>query len=191
MAFNKMVDADTHILEPPDLWLNYLESEYRDRAPRIVLDDNGLETWYFNNRDAKSMAANHGMLGYLTGCGMNPADLRTPGKVTWLEAAGEAGRDAHERVKYMDRERMDVAMLYPTLGLFFDAEMAGEDPGLAAAYSRAYPSRLVPIPHISLKSVSGAVEEIRRVEKKGARNVFVSFAGVGTRSIGHPDFDPF
>ena len=202
MAYNKMVDADTHVLEPPDLWLNYLEPEYRDKAPRIVLDDNGLETWYFNNRDGKTMAASHGKLGYLTGCGLNPADLRTPGKVTWLEAAGEAGRDAHERIKYMDRERMDVAVLYPTLGLHLDAEMDGEDPNLAAAYSRAYnnwvydwcspyPNRLVPVPHISLKSVSAAVEELRRVEKKGARNVFVSCASIGTRSIGHPDFDPF
>ena len=37
------VDADGHILEPPDLWETYLEPKYRDRALRIVLDENGLE----------------------------------------------------------------------------------------------------------------------------------------------------
>ena len=29
------VDADGHILEPPDLWDEYLESKYKDRALRI------------------------------------------------------------------------------------------------------------------------------------------------------------
>jgi hypothetical protein len=35
------VDADGHILEPPDLWETYLEPKYRDRALRIVRDENG------------------------------------------------------------------------------------------------------------------------------------------------------
>ena len=37
------VDADGHILEPPDLWDEYLESKYKDRSLRICLDENGLE----------------------------------------------------------------------------------------------------------------------------------------------------
>ena len=37
------VDADAHILEPPDLWENYIEPKYRDRALRIRIDENGLE----------------------------------------------------------------------------------------------------------------------------------------------------
>ena len=43
LGFDGAVDADGHILEPPDLWETYIEPEYRDRALRIVLDDNGLE----------------------------------------------------------------------------------------------------------------------------------------------------
>ena len=33
------VDADGHILEPPDLWEAYLEPKYRDRALRFVIDE--------------------------------------------------------------------------------------------------------------------------------------------------------
>ena len=40
---SRVVDADGHVLEPPDLWERYLEAEYRDRAIRIVRDDAGLE----------------------------------------------------------------------------------------------------------------------------------------------------
>src|SRR3954469_14096894 len=37
-AYN-VVDADGHILEPLDLWDKYIEPKFRDRAPRIVKDN--------------------------------------------------------------------------------------------------------------------------------------------------------
>ena len=30
-----VVDCDSHVMEPADLWVRYLEPEYRDRAIRI------------------------------------------------------------------------------------------------------------------------------------------------------------
>src|SRR3954452_20183385 len=41
-AYN-VVDADGHILEPLDLWSNYIDPAYRDRAPRLVKGENGKE----------------------------------------------------------------------------------------------------------------------------------------------------
>lgn len=32
----KLVSADSHIVEPPDLWLERIERRHRDRAPRAV-----------------------------------------------------------------------------------------------------------------------------------------------------------
>ena len=43
LSFAGAVDADGHILEPPDLWEKYLEAKYRDRALRVVPDEHGLE----------------------------------------------------------------------------------------------------------------------------------------------------
>ena len=37
-AYN-VVDADGHILEPLDLWDKYIDPKFRDRAPRIVKDN--------------------------------------------------------------------------------------------------------------------------------------------------------
>jgi hypothetical protein len=39
LSHDGAVDADGHILEPPDLWETYLEPQYRDRALRIVHDE--------------------------------------------------------------------------------------------------------------------------------------------------------
>ena len=40
-AYN-VVDADGHTLEPLDLWARYMGPAFRDRAPRIVKDEEGL-----------------------------------------------------------------------------------------------------------------------------------------------------
>lgn len=37
------VDADGHILKPPDLWERYLEPKYRSRLLRFIVDEKGLE----------------------------------------------------------------------------------------------------------------------------------------------------
>ena len=37
------IDADGHILEPLDLWDNYIDPEFRERRPRFVIDENGKE----------------------------------------------------------------------------------------------------------------------------------------------------
>jgi hypothetical protein len=38
-----VVDADGHILEPPDLWEKYLEPKYRPKAIRVTVGDDGYE----------------------------------------------------------------------------------------------------------------------------------------------------
>jgi hypothetical protein len=43
VAVDGAVDADGHILEPPDLWETYIDPKFRDRALRIRVDEDGLE----------------------------------------------------------------------------------------------------------------------------------------------------
>src|SRR5713101_5932513 len=38
-----VIDADGHILEPPDLWEKYLEPKYRPQAITIRVGDDGYE----------------------------------------------------------------------------------------------------------------------------------------------------
>ena len=53
LEFDGAVDADGHILEPPDLWERYLEPAYRARALRIRRADNGLENLEIDGRPSK------------------------------------------------------------------------------------------------------------------------------------------
>ena len=41
-----VIDVDTHLTEPADLWTSRLPSRYKDQAPRIVRDqESGVESW--------------------------------------------------------------------------------------------------------------------------------------------------
>ena len=41
--YSGAIDADGHILEPPDIWQTYIDPPYRERAIRLRVNENGLE----------------------------------------------------------------------------------------------------------------------------------------------------
>ena len=55
----KLVSADSHIVEPPDLWLKRIDRRYRDRAPRLVIED---DADYYVCEGAISEKASIGLL---------------------------------------------------------------------------------------------------------------------------------
>ncbi|MCS6926887.1 MAG: amidohydrolase [Candidatus Binatia bacterium] len=175
-----VVDADGHILEPPDLWTDYIDPRYRDRAIRIEREERGWEVLLFDNKPAEVV---RGTLGALGGVGMNPEELLIPGKKTYLDGCPRGSYDPHARLQVMDEEGIDIAFLYPTIGIFWEGWVT--DPHLATAYCRAYnrwivefcranPKRLYPIAHVSLLDPEGAVEETLRARKDGCVGVFLS-----------------
>ena len=47
MTDYKLISADSHVSEPPDLWSERVDRRFRDRAPRLVVNPPGLEGAYF------------------------------------------------------------------------------------------------------------------------------------------------
>ena len=195
------IDADGHIMEPTDLWEKYLEPKYRDRALRLKIDEHGVEYLEING---KISLATYGGLAQFGGNGRPEvnAQLNMPGHPTFGESTLPGAVDPHERIKVMDADSIDIAFLYPSLGIVWEQEC--DDAEIAAAYCRAYnnwmfdfcapyPDRLKPIAHISLLDVGEAVKEARRVAKLGAKGTFL-FAHppwLHGRPFGHPDNDPY
>jgi len=174
------VDADGHVLEPRDTWQKYLEAKYRPDAIRIEKDDQGVECLLVEN---KVHPALRGTLGALGGIEMDSTDLMTVGQRSYEDGCPPGGYDPAARLSVMDDEKIDVALLYPTIGIAWEGLVAS--PELATAYSRAYNRwivdfcshdrrRLVPIAHICLKDPDGAVEEVKRARKDGCAGVYLS-----------------
>jgi predicted TIM-barrel fold metal-dependent hydrolase len=193
------VDADGHVLEPRDTWQKYLEPALRDRAIRIVEDEEGIEVLMVDDQPHLGM---RGRLGGLGGIGMDARDLMTTGARSYEDGCPPGGYDPSARLSVMDDERIDVALLYPTIGISWEGLV--RDPKLATAYCRAYNRwivdfcshdrrRLVPIAHISLMDPQGAIEEVKRARRAGCAGVYLSPDPPARdgRQLDDPELAPF
>src|SRR5262249_875703 len=175
----KVLDSDIHIIEPPDLWPRYIDPAFRDRAPVGLTEDEG---------DLRLAFA--GTPGGRVGIDADCARRRRRGGGKW-GVSRERGRPYAERgwrsrvqLEGMDIEGIDVAVVYPSRGLFA-LTTPDMDPRLAAAMARAYndwlhefcqenPERLIGAGMISPFDVHDAVAEARRcVKELGFRGVFL------------------
>jgi uncharacterized protein len=194
-----VVDADGHLLEPADLWLKYIDPQYRDRAIRIDHDEKGWEVLLFDNKVAEVV---RGTLGALGGVGMNPDEFFIPGNKTYMDGCPPGSYDPKARLQVMNEEGIDIALLYPTISIFWEGWV--NDPKLATAYTRAYnrwlvdfcsydKKRLFPIAHISLIDPEGAVEETIRAKKDGCVGVYLSpdMVARGWKHFDDPSFVRF
>jgi predicted TIM-barrel fold metal-dependent hydrolase len=169
----KILDSDMHLREPANLWEEYMEPTWRHRAPRIL-----------------SSTARSSAMVLLDGQILRGYDPAYRGGI--FDAARidaeiadyrQRGFDAKSQLQAMDREGLDVAALYPSVGL--GVMMRNDmEPQLAAAIARAYnnwladfcqadPQRLKGVAMISLHDPSEAVKEAQRaVDKLGFVGVF-------------------
>ena len=191
------VDIDGHIMEPSTLWLDYIEPEYRDHALRLSKDENGLE--YLNVDGNKAFLGQNGTLAALGAIGKDVRPYLTPGTISWDEAMVPGGYIGSERAKVMDDERIDMTLVYPSLGLTWEYDC--DDVKVAAANCRAYnnwvfdfcseaPTRLIPVAHIPMGDVDEAIKEMKRTAALGAKAVMLGSDCEPGRPYGHPYFDP-
>src|SRR2546426_3928686 len=47
MANDVVISADSHMTEPPDLWVQRIDKSFRDRAPRAVHEAQGKPGYWF------------------------------------------------------------------------------------------------------------------------------------------------
>ena len=189
----KVLDSDMHCMEPADLWERYIDGPYKPFAPR------GLQEYIADLRiviDGKTMPR-HSSLRSRSNAADDPFQKR---RERFREAA-ERGWDGGTQLAAMDTEGIDVAVVYPSRGLFAQA-VDDLDPAFAAAIARAYnnwlhdyckpdPERLLGAGMISPHDVRDAVEETRRaVEQFGFRAVFMRPNPVKGRNWHDPYFEP-
>ena len=48
-----MISSDSHLIEPPDLWTERVDADFRERAPRVVREQGG-DWWYIDGKRSMS-----------------------------------------------------------------------------------------------------------------------------------------
>src|SRR2546426_7165728 len=157
----RIADSDMHFLEPADLWLNYIDPRFKARAPVGLTEvprDVAIE--WEGRRIPNNTSLSRRML-----------QVVQAGQADRYAHAERRGYDAVAQVEAMDQEGIDVAVLFPSRGLFALA-VDGMDPELAAAIARAYnewlapfcaenPTRLLGAPMLPPPDVDAGVAQAR------------------------------
>jgi predicted TIM-barrel fold metal-dependent hydrolase len=179
-----MVSTDCHANEPPDLWEKRIDQKYRERVPRIITDENGVQWRYCE--------------------GYRPDRVRVMSfeGEDWVRA--KAGADPAERLRDNGKDGIDVEIIFPNKGL---AMWATPDPVFSSAQCAVwndwaweqfspYGQKMVPVAAIATGNLECAIAEIKRVAKMGYRVLSLPCKPIwGGHDVDHvnynlPHFDP-
>ena len=123
-----ILDSDTHVNEPPDLWLDRIPARFKDRAPRIVKTEQG-DIWNFD--DGKGVWP----VGLTAAAGMSYLDIRPFGLS--YDSIRPGSFVTSERLRDMDADGIYAAVHYPSVTLK-GARTYSDDPELQRCCVRAY-----------------------------------------------------
>ena len=189
VADTRVVSADSHVLEPHDLWTSRLAgTPFADRAPRMVEDSHHGHVFAIDGL--------HPFPVGLAGAAGKPAsELRWTGDQ--VDTLRSGGWDPEVRLVDMDADGVAAEVLYPSVGMAL-AQSRDVDYQLACVrayndwlmeYCAAGKGRLVGLAMIPTIDVGAGVAEVERTAAAGLRGAMVP----GLPSSGHyaeEHFDP-
>lgn len=177
----KIIDADTHLTEPWDLWTSRVPASIRDRVPQVKMHE-GRMSWVIDGD--KSIG---------TGAHPNSAILKEGGKVRDLDTflklqfgdvhAGSSS--IRERLEVMDANGVHAQIVYPNILGFGGQAAARVDPALRLECVRIYNDamaqlqedsgqRLYPMALLPWWDVKEAVRETERCAAMGLRGININ-----------------
>jgi hypothetical protein len=181
MAPRRIVSADSHVVEPADLWVTRVDKRFREQAPQVRPDPdkNGLATLYINGRPQVGISA-------FGAAGRSGEELREFEQSAGYEQVHPGAYDPTERIRAQEEDGVEAEVLYTSLGMplfgLRDAELqqacfrAYND--WLAEYCSHSPRRLIGTALISLADIPAAVGPVSDLRQPGLRPVL----GGGLRS---------
>lgn len=177
----KIIDADTHLTEPHDLWIRRAPAKFRDRVPQVKVHE-GVRSWIIDGD--KSIG---------TGAHPNSAILKEGGKVRDLDKFLKLQfEDVHtgsssipERLAVMDANGIWAQIVYPNILGFGGQASAKVDPELRLLTVQIYNDamaelqetsgqRLFPMALLPWWDVKLAVKETERCIAMGLRGININ-----------------
>jgi predicted TIM-barrel fold metal-dependent hydrolase len=203
-------DADNHMYETTDAFTKFLPHEYDGIIRYVEVDGrtkiavNGLISNYIPNPTFEVVAAPGAQEEYFK--------VGNPDGKSRREIMGKPIRSLpafmapEPRLKLMNEQGIDRALMWPTLASLLEERLRGEPDAVHAVihalnqwmhehWTFNYENRIFPTPVIHLGIVDQAIAELEWVLERGAKIVLIRPAPVygyfGPRSFALPEFDPF
>ena len=194
MVQYRLISADSHVNEPPDLWVTRVDKQYRERAPQLINPPGGKEGAYFHYEGY----APH-PIGIGFGAGKTPEELKTFLSQGTYADARPGGWDPAARLPDREIDGVDAEVLYTTLGfrIFWL-----KDAGLQADCFRVYndwlaefcrydPKSYAGLAMISLYDPKAGARELERCAKMGLKGAMIWCSPPQEQPYSSDIYDPF
>ena len=185
-----IIDVDSHISEPHDLWTSRAPASLRDRVPRVVRDGD-KRAWVVDGNIQLSTSSPSSVIR------KDGQKSRGTEFFGWqIEDVHAASYDMRARVELLDRLGIYAQILYPNVAGFGSQNfMKVEDGALRLACARIYNDamaeiqadcggRILPMALMPWWNIAQCVEEVARAKALGLRGIVMCS---DPDSIGLPD----
>jgi predicted TIM-barrel fold metal-dependent hydrolase len=196
-----VVDADSHVYEPPSIWTKHLSKRERALTEDAFWHErgaHGTELTVVNGKAVRSLnrSALNRFACFRPGATVDSIaalDPNQPGDDT------EGAADGAARLRDLDALGIDQQVVFPTL--FAEHLPVVQSPHAAVVLARAYndwvrelasvaPDRLHPVGILPLQSIPGALDEIERLADGGFHAVLFRPSFHDGRFLNHSDYNP-
>ena len=191
----RLVSADAHTLEPPDMWERYLPKKlHADHLPRVVKDAEGGDAWLVPGGTPAP-------IGLITTGGQRYEEFNWFGNR--YDTMKRGAFDGKARLDEQDEDGVDAEVLFPsgsprTIGYFAGHEDdAVHEAGIEAyntwqleEFAAADPERLIALAMMPQMGIERSVAELRRAKQRGFRGIYLQNFPSGNPKLSPAD-DPF
>jgi predicted TIM-barrel fold metal-dependent hydrolase len=172
-----VVDADTHVVEPPDLWTSRMSARHGDLVPHVRWDDQAEEEAWFIGDDRVTAVAGAAQAGWPEYPPDHPRRWSDADPATW---------EAKARLARMDEYGIHAQVLYPNVAMFNTGMLQSvDDRELMLSFVRAYndwqtdwsseaPDRLLPMTSLPFWDLDATLAEMERCADQGHRGIIFS-----------------
>ena len=184
------ISADSHITEPPNCYIDYIDPKYRDVAPSMKFVEGLGDIYVVNGMD------NPIPMGLVAAAGLDPSELRVDGMR--FDDLWKSGWDAKYRIADQEKDGVAAEIIYPTVGMVmcnhpdFEYKRA-----CMKAYNRwllDYCSedrkRLIPLAQIAMGSIAEGMEDLKEIKEQGFAGVMMP-GNPAELDYDDPAYNPF
>jgi predicted TIM-barrel fold metal-dependent hydrolase len=178
------ISADSHIVEPPNTYIDFIDPKFRDRAPQVVEGPGGVHTFDIPGLDDVIPLALLGAAGV-------PAEDLLKYRTAKFDQLPNAAWNPEYRAEVQDHDGVCAELIYASVGMVMCSH---KDYEYKAACMNAYnrwletfcagaPGRLFGLAQTAVASVDEAIEDFKRAKEMG----FVGMMMPGKPQ--HKDYD--
>lgn len=184
------ISADSHIVEPGNCYIDYIDPKYRDIAPRVEKNEHGIDRYVINDMEGGVP------IGILAGAGVPTDKLRAQRRKNFDEI-NPAAWNPIPRLAIQDEDHIAAELIYSSVGMVLCSH---QDYAYKTACFHAYnrwlqefcgqaPTRYFGLAQTSVESIDQTLKDFQMAKEMGMVGVMMT-GRPQHEDYDHPDYDP-